>query len=162
MFTVRAPRGLTNRDVYNALIDSAVDEKLAVAIFRAVSQGKKASNSGIAAVPLETLSIRVMGGGCIGARPLMERTTCYELRPYLCSMERCWQVDRDPRDDRRGVLHAVEVGRDSRLRVDDIVRRAKRNCWILPIFRQIWPEKAEGSNWYDDWESLPLEGVGND
>jgi hypothetical protein len=30
-------------------------------------------------------------------------------------------------------------------------------CPVLGLFRQIWPEKEEGSVWCDDWESWPLE-----
>ncbi|KAK3298475.1 uncharacterized protein B0H64DRAFT_415168 [Chaetomium fimeti] len=143
-----------NRPVFNALVDSAADEKLALAIFKAVSQGKKnpvgAANT--AAVPLESLALRGQ---------YVSRT----LGPYIRVMARPWRVTRDPRDDRRDVLHAA--------RIDPDPEPAGLALWegegegegeglerdVLAVFRQLWPEKAPGSNWFEDWESWPLEGV---
>ncbi|RKU42382.1 hypothetical protein DL546_003255 [Coniochaeta pulveracea] len=113
-------QGRPRRAVYNALVDSAVDEKLAQAIFRAVSHGKKHARSsscsgGLTAVlPLETLYIRVPGGDRMG-RSWVDPSPWGELekvlKPYLTTVAHSWRVRRDPRDDRRGVLHAVEVDR---------------------------------------------------
>ena len=171
-FSLGVWQGVPKRAVYNALIDMAVDEKLAVAIFKAVSHGKKhAKSSSIAAVlPLETLSIRVVGGGDWIMSLANALTTGWirrrqvVLRPYRCNMARSWRVDRDPRDDRRDVLHTVEVGRKSRLSRDAMhqPKNWQRNSHNLPIFRRIWPEKTEGSNWFDDWESWPLERLGDE
>lgn len=156
-------RGFSEREVYNALIDGAVDEKLAVAIFRAVAHGKKNARSGIAAVPLETLHIAVAGNNL--SREMLEvgwaaRRT---LKRYLCSLGPDWRVTPDPRDDRHDVLHAT-------LETRGMWNLFRRDAWLSqrpghfdksigPIFRQIWPEKAEKSNWYEDWESWPLESL---
>ncbi|KAH6628421.1 hypothetical protein F5144DRAFT_594451 [Chaetomium tenue] len=138
-----------SRAVFNAFVDSAVDAKLARAIFRAVSQGKAnpvTGNNNTAVRPLETLSLR---GQVMRAA----------LNPYLGILARPWRVRRDPRDDRPGVLHAVEwdEGGDSVAPATWWVEGAQGA--LLPLFRRIWPEKAEGSNWFEDWESWPLEGV---
>ncbi|KAH6854996.1 hypothetical protein B0I37DRAFT_388794 [Chaetomium sp. MPI-CAGE-AT-0009] len=137
-----------NRPVFNAFVDSAVDGKLALAIFKAVSQGKKKPvTNNTAAVPLESLSIRV--------RHLMLRT----LWPYLHVLARPWRVRRDPRDDRRDVLHAAEIDPDSRPAMLASCKAEGSKGALLPLFREIWPEKAPGSHWFEDWESWPLEGV---
>jgi hypothetical protein len=162
-------RGVPWRAVYNALIDSAVDEKLALAIFRAVSHGKnhaKSSGSMAAVQPLETLHIRVKGGDRIvwswANASTMSRPR-HVLQPYLSNLARSWRVDRDPRDDRRDVLHAVEVGRKKRLGSDEMHQRSwEKGTHIALIFRRIWPEKAEGSHWFDDWESWPLDKLGDE
>ncbi|KAH6853215.1 hypothetical protein B0I37DRAFT_409406 [Chaetomium sp. MPI-CAGE-AT-0009] len=162
--------GLPKRAVYNALIDSAVDEKLALAIFQAVSLGK--NNATTPAVPLESLLILVQGGERIvrtatdptGQPLIMATSRRGVLRPYLNNMGRTWRVKRDPRDDRRGVLHAVEMGGKARRQSDTLhqPRNWQRNSTVLPVFRRIWPEKAPGSEWFDDWDSLPLERLGDE
>jgi hypothetical protein len=79
------------------------------------------------------------------------------------NMARSWWIDRDPRDHRRDVLHAVEVGREDRLRrFKAHYERLQIESEIASIFRRIWPEKAEGSLWIDDWESWPLETLGDE
>jgi hypothetical protein len=156
--------GLPGRAVYNALIDSAVDGKLALAIFRAVSHGKKYARSSFSCVlPLETLRIRVTGGERIvysWASPPTWGRPRHVLRSYVSEMGLTCRVDRDPRDDRRDVLHAVEV--DRRTRDKTLQESSQRSSLVTPILRRIWPEKEKGSNWYEDWKSWPLESLGDE
>jgi hypothetical protein len=162
-------QGLPGRAVYNVLVDSAVDEKLALAIFQAMSHGKEHAKSSVsmaAVLPLETLHIRVKGGDRIvwsWANASTMRRPRHVLQSYMNHMGRSWRVERDPQDDRRDVLHATEVSREARLhRGKSLRERWLPGSQIEPIFRRIWPEKAEWSDWINGWESWPLEMFGDE
>jgi hypothetical protein len=148
------------------LIDSAVDEKLAKSIFWEVSRGKRDSKSGIATVPLETLSLQVRGG----ERVLMHSShnrRINVMEPFLDEIAHWWRVERDVRDDRHDLIHAVRDGPPPRRFVDDEFYHSpdvgdKVACETLAVFREIWPKKPQGSHWSDDWESWPLEKLGDE
>ncbi|KAK4041740.1 hypothetical protein C8A01DRAFT_45172 [Parachaetomium inaequale] len=143
-FTEGGLEGVPRRAVFNTLVDCAVDEALAVAIFRAISRGKQgstASGVGSVVVPLEQLNIRVVGGG--GGYASEAHTAGAVLAPYLRDMARSWRVDRDIRDDRDGGVCAVEMGmrpRLGRVELQDYWPRGgqqRSECPVLGLFRQI-------------------------
>ncbi|KAL2136740.1 hypothetical protein VTI74DRAFT_1781 [Chaetomium olivicolor] len=152
---------IPKRALYNTLIDAAVDGRLAMAIFKAVSNGKKKSTN-IAPLPLEFLSVHPVlskPARCSVGETLIRRM----LEQYIGHIARSWRVNRDPRDDCPDMLRVVELPQDARWRfAAAIPEPGALESVILPIIRRIWPEKTKGSKWYEDWESLPLEQLGDE
>ncbi|KAJ4294793.1 hypothetical protein N0V88_005027 [Collariella sp. IMI 366227] len=153
---------IKKRILRDALVDSAVDERLAITIFNAVSSGKQqphTSSTTIPSVPLEQLTLRTTIH-CCESISMRESVVRNGLNPYIGHMARSWRVERNPRDDRPGVLRAAKTEQDERARLAALgPPMGPKGIVVLPVFRGIWPAKAEGSRWQDDWESLPLEGV---
>ncbi|KAK4249528.1 hypothetical protein C7999DRAFT_29953 [Corynascus novoguineensis] len=156
---------ITKRWVRNVMIDMAADESLALAIFEAISRRKQVRRDSstsrvITALPLETLSVRVIGGGYLHSPFDYQRSGMNsKMLRFKLNMERSWRVTRDPRDDHRDVLHAVEVGRAQRVETEASLVEREEPLEYLCIFRRIWPERTRGSHWRDDWRSWPLESL---
>jgi hypothetical protein len=169
LFPANALQFLPDRPVFNTFVDSALDQKLAVAIFHAVSQGKQTihttttttTNNTSGVLPLEHLSVRVVGAGdwVVEDRAFEGQLMRRQLDPYLRILARPWRVSRDPRDDCRDVLHAEEVGPPLSPAALAECREEGAQGAFLSVFRHIWPERRAGSRWFEDWESWPLEGV---
>lgn len=139
----RKPR---NGHVRDAFINSALDEILARAIFRSISTAKSSG-----ALPLETLKLRVTGGGCFGDSSMMS-----SIEYVAGHLGRSWLLERNPRDDRRDQLVATELGRQERKAKGGMYPKPLGRS-VEPIFRRIWPERRkEGGHWCDDWHSWPL------
>jgi len=158
---------VTKRSVRNMMIDMAVDGNLALAIFEAISRPKQArrdnlNSCSVAVVPLETLFIRVIGGGHWCFPSDFERSRLnHRMFQFWLNMQRSWRVTRDPRDDCPDVLHVVEVGRAYRMESEAEYLDREVLPEYLSIFRRIWAERTRGSHWRDDWQSWPLESLEN-
>jgi hypothetical protein len=140
--------------IKDVFVNTAVDEKLARAIFEVVSSAK-ASNSSL---PLETMIIRVRGGADFCRMP-MGPPPGTGLRPFLTNLGREWFLERGLRNDQPDQVCATELGKKAREESDwaPSFGNQRRRYAYTEIFRRIWPEKQPGSNWRDDWESWPLQ-----
>jgi hypothetical protein len=139
----RNPR---NGHLQDAFINSALDETLARAIFRTISLGKRDGS-----LPLERLKVRVNGGWALG-----QTSRTPDLERIICNLSRSWLVEPKPRDDCRHELVVRELGRQERQTKEARSPQTMPTAYE-PIFRRIWPAKQEGgSDWRDDWHSLPL------
>lgn len=134
-------RRVRNGYIREAFINSALDEKLARAIFHTISASKP-----LGAFPLERLTLRVMGGGRFGVLLVL----C-SIEDVITQLARSWLIERDPRDDRCGEVIVRE------LNPPDPDDGSQLMPEVQPIFRKIWPESREGGNWREDWQSFSLE-----
>ncbi|KAI1209109.1 uncharacterized protein F4807DRAFT_110383 [Annulohypoxylon truncatum] len=141
------------RDVF---INSAMDGTLARSIFETVSMVKESHSF----VMLEKLKIRYEPSPdfCLGHK-------FRYLGKYGIPLCGSWQVDRSLRDDSRHVLLAREFDKKDREEEEGIHDQFKRIFSEIPradpvelesVFRRLWPERWEGSDWWDDWHSFPL------
>lgn len=136
----RFPR---NGHVVHALVNGALDEPLACAIFRMIARKPTGS------LPLKGMTVRVKGAGDFTT--LRSRGNFQEVMQHLT---RAWKVERNPRDDRGDDLVAREVEVDLAQRKDWCF--GKMEPWLECIFRRIWPGEDGGSDWWKDWYGLPL------
>ena len=150
-----------NGHARDAMINTAVDETLARAIFATVCAAKARAYGDAAALALERVTIRPKGGNAFPRRSLMVPGG-WNLRTYVAALGRCWLLERDVRDDARHTVHARETDSEGRLgpaAPDWFASAAKResSSQFMPIFRRIWPETpGSSSQWYEDWRSWPL------
>ncbi|KAI9932454.1 hypothetical protein MW887_008695 [Aspergillus wentii] len=141
----RHPR---NGHVRDAIINSAVDQHLASDIFDAISSGKPDG-----CLPLEELILRVQGGG-----KFWSDTWASALDRMVRHFPREWIVKRNQRDDSPSSLVMTEIRQTD----DEDEDPLDLPPWLEEIFRRIWPEKREGSKWWEDWASMPLEWPGQE
>ncbi|KAI0889837.1 uncharacterized protein GGS22DRAFT_183182 [Annulohypoxylon maeteangense] len=141
------------RDVF---INNAVDGTLVRAIFETISGVKGRYNLG----RLERLKIDAGGNRCLS----IFSNKFQILRKYGVPLYGTWQVDRNPRDDSRQVLITKRLKQKNREleerqhnEVDQLFPEIVADpSEVESIFRRIWPERWEGSDWWDDWYSFPL------
>lgn len=145
--------------IKDVFVNTAVDEKLARAIFAVVSSAK----AGNSPLPLETMIIRVRGGADFCSRS-MGPPPRVGLRCYLTNLGREWFLERGLRNDQPDQLCATELSKKAREESDWeqepmalYVGNEELRYGYTEILRRIWPEKQLGSNWRDDWESWPLQ-----
>lgn len=149
------------RDVF---INSAIDATLARSIFDIIDAAK-GNTPGVRR--LERLELCASGGKEF---PEMDgpRPAWAPLKPFLAALDRRWLVERDVRDDSRGVVHVRETDAKNRKGSLEFYRAAdaRRNEYYFGLWRRTWPVERDGSEWWDDWESYPLdlgiESVGTD
>lgn len=145
--------------VRDVLVNSAIDASLALSIFKVIDGAKPGGSHGLPApFPLERLELRARGGEGFADTPIIAFVLT-PLHQFLVALRREWRIDRDVRDDSPGVLHVEEVGRGVSkgwLR-SGFPDRAKRDQYWFRIWRRVWPVETHGVNWWDDWESRPLE-----
>ncbi|OIW22534.1 hypothetical protein CONLIGDRAFT_697526 [Coniochaeta ligniaria NRRL 30616] len=148
-----------NGNIRDVLINSAVDETLARAIFQTVcaaqarnhphSHGIATATTTTTMAPLERMTLQVEGSRAFPQRGNMMPPGEY-LRPYLAVLSSRWLLERDLRDDARDVVHA-------RVTHERAPGQNNDPSWYMPIFRRIWPETPGGSaDWRHDWRSMPL------
>lgn len=146
-----------NGDIYQALINNAVDHTLARSIWHTIARAKTGS-------PLKSLRVTVTGGGDFGGNFFKQ-----DVRDMFVTLHRLYSLERGVRDDDDGeTVHLIEPTRQKReARVREIRERAKRlkrqemiadrPGTAMHVFRRIWPEKPGSIDWMDDWESFPLQ-----
>ncbi|KAK4105065.1 hypothetical protein N658DRAFT_504576 [Parathielavia hyrcaniae] len=150
-------RPYRNGHVRDVLVNTAVDETLARAIFQTVCAARAEHYGESSALALERIMILPQGGQSFPHRGTM-MAVAWGLRPYVIALGRRWVLERDVRDDARHVIYAREIDKEARLRL--IKSKFQGNKWYsryMPIFGRIWPG-ASSASWYDDWHSLPLAG----
>ena len=141
-----------NGHVRDALINSALDETLARAIFNCISSGKPHGAS-----RLEQLKLQPKGGANFG-EPFME---CVRgLREAVASIGRSWVLVRSVRDDCPDIVTATEFNRRQRelsdsVDIDKDARDVLAN--VEEVFRTLWPARQGATGkWQNDWHSWPL------
>jgi len=148
----RDPR-LTDPYIMDALINSAVDEKLAIAIFRAISAAKSDRS-----LPLERLEVHPDSRckwtlHCFGMNWMGLGTDWMDVMQHI---ERSWLVKR-----RYPGLGSDELSA-SQIQPDRV------GMWTCPpktlkeptelIFRRVWPvHPGTEGDWQKDWHSFPLD-----
>lgn len=132
--------------VRDALINSALDEPLARAIFTRISSEKSHD-----ALPLESLTLRSTDGADFGGLPRMGTSG---LDQAVRNLGRSWLLVRSPRDDCRDMVLAREPGRCSREAMEvhnngPLRRTSWRN--VEPVFQRLWPAGLDSTgDWRDD------------
>lgn len=138
--------------IRDALINSALDETLARAIFNYISNSKAHH-----ALPLEYLRLHSSGGGEFGGLVSMDASG---LKQAIDSLGREWLLTRSLRDDSRDKVISREIGKRSREEYEGRkFHPIDRAAWLKvePVFRRIWPEMEDGTgDWHKDWYSWPL------
>ncbi len=148
--------GPRNGHVRAALINSALDETLARAIFQTISTSKARN-----AFPLEYLKLRPIGGGVFGKAIYLPGLSGSDgLAGVLSNIGRSWLLVRNPRDDCRVEVIAKQLGWREREGNKAGGYRPLSQA-LKPIFRKIWPKKQDTTgawhdDWYNDWYSWPL------
>lgn len=134
----------TFKNFRDALINSAVDEKLAKAIFRTISAAKS-----VRWLPLERLEVRPSGGCDFGGSL---RRFSPDWSAVMQHIECSWLVKRKYPGLGSDVLSVSQIQS----------QRPGKKCRIPAkletIFRRVFPVRAgtEG-DWQKDWHSFPLE-----
>jgi hypothetical protein len=147
------------RDV---LINTAVDETLARAIFRTICTAKARAHGDSAALALDRVVIESEGGRSF-PHPVAMTPPTWGLRPYMTALGRRWLLERDVRDDARHMIRAQELDKKRRLRSVERFGEIRGSEYYgymdyMPIFRRLWPERLDETvEWYDEWHSWPLE-----
>ncbi|KAE8829543.1 hypothetical protein PTNB73_06490 [Pyrenophora teres f. teres] len=131
-------------NIGEALINSAVNERLARSIWEAINQNKTGKQ-------LERLNLWTRNGGVLkrlDANPSVDE--------FAQNMNRSWLIERSPRDDTEDVTvkelrqHAREAYERKWIR--------RMDPMVLGVFHFIWPQKQESRDWRDDWSSFPVQG----
>ncbi|KAF2871258.1 hypothetical protein BDV95DRAFT_573622 [Massariosphaeria phaeospora] len=129
--------------VKEALINSAVDEALALHIWQIISQNKTGRR-------LERVKLWPKGGGYFASG----NHTLGAVDMFARSLSRSWLIERVPRDDREDVT-VKELGQRARETRD---RETGTACSEgTKMYQSIWPPKEDSKDWRDDWSSFPLE-----
>ncbi|KAI2473512.1 hypothetical protein F4781DRAFT_136111 [Annulohypoxylon bovei var. microspora] len=143
-------QGYWKGDIRDLFINRAIDDTLALAIFE-IASGVKQRHSLVSLEKLDMQFVdemKLVNGKLYGLN----------LGKYGVSLSRVWQVTRSPRDDSRQSVFARELGKKNResneahYEVPTKINTAE----LESIFRRIWPERWEGSDWAEDWHSWPL------
>lgn len=129
----------------DALINTAVDESLALAIFLTISDAKPKGALPLQEVKLYTTSRNIGQFNNIGK--------------IYGHVGRSWVVERNPRDDSAHKPIARELGRRARE-----AREAKYPIILdgptMAILGEAWPECQDGkADWQDVWRSSPLQEI---
>jgi len=131
-------------NVREALINCAVDKKLACSIWETITKNKTSKR-------LEQLKLWTRTG--VSFFP--HSNTNGMISRELHFMARSWLIERSPRDDTKEIT------------VKELLQHAREDYelqhgWTDPVhnevFHSIWPQKEDSRNWWNDWSSFPLEG----
>lgn len=141
--------------VRDVLINSAVDAALARSIFEVIDRAKPEGPPDV--LRLERLALRATDGRRFPEPGVMSPPWA-PLEPFFAALDRRWVAERDVRDDARDVVHVRETHVDDRqYRLEGHrAAEAKRKHYWFGIWRRVWPVEHEGRDWWDDWQSYPL------
>ncbi|KAM0302192.1 hypothetical protein ACHAO8_011595 [Botrytis cinerea] len=141
---------LTRGVVKETFINCAVDEALARAIWKIISQNKTGRR-------LERLKLWPEEGNVFGIYGTGLPFTFSEM---IKNMTRSWIFERDPREDEEELFTVRELRQHKRRNSDELAvgyLACIHDPEISEIFRSIWPPKKDGYDWRDDWSSFPLQ-----
>ncbi|KAJ5621162.1 hypothetical protein N7510_005146 [Penicillium lagena] len=131
---------IDNKCLRDVLINYAVDENLARAIYFAISSSESGS------CELKELKLHYEGA----VKPRIN-----ELQAVVNEMNRSWIVERGPRDDWDCDVSIAELGREDRVRYYGR-RGTAMPAEMRAIIRQLWPWGELSQNGKYDWRSWPL------
>ncbi|KAI9740054.1 MAG: hypothetical protein M1818_004805 [Claussenomyces sp. TS43310] len=149
-----------NGHVRDALINSALDETLARAIFQSISSGK-----GHNTLPLQCLQVCAYGGGFFGEPDEPYGLHARGLDDVIERIGLPWKLTRNVRDDCQDQVIVEKLdpdsfsgpglsnghGQEMRTNPEALTEQME------PVLRRLWPEKKGGSgDWRDEWHSFPL------
>ncbi|KAB5526346.1 hypothetical protein GE09DRAFT_1229185 [Coniochaeta sp. 2T2.1] len=134
------------------LVNCALDPKLAVYIFHAVSTGKPKDS-----VPLETLSVETCDGLVFDLRPQNTFSAHLgALGPFLRTLREglCIHVCRDIRDDRRHLLqisrrHQLSPGQTGPEGYEGKLWNQDRVC--AAYYRHLWSDAENTPSFEEEW-----------
>ena len=139
---------LTDPYIMDALVNSAIDEKLAIAIFRAISSAKPDRS-----LPLERLEIRPSGDHPYG---WTFKDFGTDLPAVMKHIERSCLVKRRYPGLGSDVLTVNQVRNDRAGRKIYLPKRLKEPT--ESIYRRVWPMRpGTKGDWKNDWHSFPLQ-----
>lgn len=151
--------------VRDSLINSAVDAALTRAIFEVIDRAKPYGLQPNV-LRLERLELCASGGMAFPHRA-MAVFPGIGLRRFFAALRCSWVAERDVRDDARDVVHVREthVGQRQRALKFHNVQKAREHKareqryyeYLFGLWRRVWPVEHEGRDWWDDWQSYPLE-----
>lgn len=125
-------------------------------IFEVIDGAKPIPPGRSSPLPLERLELHVTGGHAFPGISLTA-TSPAPLSQFLCALNQDWEVERDIRDDSREVIRVNAIGwREDWLREEDLENTRNDPYWF-GLWRRVWPIEREGVDWWDDWESRPLD-----
>lgn len=150
--------------VRDALVNSAIDSDLALAIFRVIDAAKQViRSSGLMSVmeiqSLERVEISTFGDGSFPQVGL-HGPPARGFQENLSLVKRKWVVERDVRDDSRDVLHVHEIDKGERMKAEArCLGRPQPGDGFREIWHRAWPANiADGTgDWWREWTSRPLE-----
>jgi hypothetical protein len=141
---------LANAYAIDAFVNKAVDEKLAIAIFRTTSAAKPDRS-----LPLERLEVRPdCSSGEVLSYPFTDWSTLIER------IERSWLVVRKYPGLGSEELSVSQIQRQFQSRKQSSPRMYEAYTELIP--RRIWPPRADTKangriDWQKEWHSFPLE-----
>jgi hypothetical protein len=143
-----------NGHLKDLLHNAALDEKLALAIFHAVSSGKSSGS-----LPLLELSVSTTGMTHQPCR-LPGAASFQVFSREFGSLDQPITI---MRKSTGGYRHELEVKQRDIGHWRPIIRQENinRHTPFAASFRRLWPEKEGSAHWWDDWESKPLAGYEN-
>ncbi|KAK8112908.1 hypothetical protein PG984_013434 [Apiospora sp. TS-2023a] len=159
---------LRNGDVMKTLLNCALDETLARAIWDVIATRKVGR-------PLRSLQLGLRDGPAYRGRGTSGR-----FGAVTEHLQRAYLLERNVRDDAFAAAAApmvVELDREKREARDERDRESRRDYlrryaemhpgeplpppWVSncmgEVLRRLWPKKEGSYDWRDDWESLPLD-----
>lgn len=138
-------RQVRNGHVRHALLNAALDQNLARAVFHAIATSKPGLASD---VPLQRLELRPIRGDYYMV-----------TQEIVMHLSQWWLVEAfagtDVADNPDPILTPIRCPGD-RAREGEIPALPELERGLEPIFRKIWPGRGAGGSWYYDWCSMPL------
>ncbi|KAL2020993.1 hypothetical protein VTK56DRAFT_7767 [Thermocarpiscus australiensis] len=138
-----------NGHVLDVLVNSAVDAKLARAIFVAVGSAT-----------LERMMVRATDGKEVLLVHFGQLTIWHDLvARYVDFLARAWLVEKNTTSQERDMdpsLYIRELSQ-SHLEAPEYAPTDDETIPGEPHFRRLWPKKPGSKGWWEDWESWPLE-----
>lgn len=142
--------------VRDVLINSAVDASLARSIFEVIDGAKPAASPRGNVLRLERLAVCAADGRRF-PEPGRMSPPWMALQGFFVALDRRWVVERDVRDDARHVLHVRETYVDDRQYSMQSHRGRDKSLYWFGLWRRVWPVEHDGVDWWDDWQSYPLQ-----
>lgn len=126
-------------NIRKMLVNSALDEHLAVSIFKAISSSS-----------LQWLKLSIVGAGNFGSgiQPEDEKL----LFGWISRSWICEKVAGDGSEEDK--IEVKEVGKRARIEVGKILDKKGLHPDSARIWDRIWPRRLE--DWKEDWSSFPL------
>ena len=144
-------RSLRNGDVATALLNAALDERLAREIWYTIRGASPYKSK------LHSLKLFPYAGDKLGVDD-----TPRHLSHIVRHTSRCYLLAKDCLGD-EDVPQVVELGRRAREAREetrrDLITRLMENASFeatTSVFRWVWPPKPESKGWREDWFSMPL------
>lgn len=148
-----------NGHVRDNLINSAVDETLARAIFQSISSAKIGDHF----IPLQSLRLRPSDGSYFGtqddspSRYAIEQIE--EIDEVIDHISRTWTLKRDVR---HGHQNSLIVEGEVPSEYKHATRAGKTDFLpsVMAVVRRLWPGRGEEPyKWEDNWHSFPLADI---